>query len=259
MADLTVNAGEACFCSKDKATNGRQGGLCLLFALGKFSQAPDRLCTTRRYLQRVLHLLCRSVSWEIEAEAPCGDSGCLGSGRGLKRPRLFHSGAHCDCCLLNSCLSEGRVGSIMVYIVVCLAALQRPASRYQGNPDSNSSSDSAPPLAPIIYSSACIFFHASKGAPFASPPLIPTCPQAPPLRIRASPLSVATAINRVMSGWGGMPLTPTPWPSGDWILDKVLRQTCELGRAASAEQIPVLLGWLRQSHPKGRRLSVESM
>lgn len=92
LTNLTVNAVEVCFSPKIKQQMGDGVGCGLLFALGRFPRAPDCLSVTRKCLQRVLGLVCRSVSWEIEAEAPCRSilvaSWYLASRRCSKRPWL---------------------------------------------------------------------------------------------------------------------------------------------------------------------------
>lgn len=104
-------------------------------------------------------------------------------------------------------------------------------------------------------------FPCKRGSPIAFPPLIPHLPSWP----RGDPRTPFVyqgffmATRRVLDGWGACSFTQTPWPHGDWILDKVLRPPSRRGQAASAEQILVLLGWPRQSHPKGRGLGVESV
>lgn len=97
-----------------------------------------------------------------------------------------------------------------------------------------------------------------RGSLTAFPPRSPHLPSWPlgdpctPFVYQGVFIASSHNIRGLLGGWGTCFLTQTPWPHGDWILDKVLRQPSILGWAASAEQIPVLLGWLQQS-PQGER------
>ena len=86
---LSINAGEACLCSKDTATNGWAVALARSGRLPR-SPAGDHLSTTTRRLQRDLCAGCRLVPWEIEAGRLVGTSHCaswcLRSERCLERP-----------------------------------------------------------------------------------------------------------------------------------------------------------------------------
>ena len=74
LAILTINASETYLCSKEKATNGIQGGLWPSAYSGQipWSPARDHLSTTKGCLQRDLCGVRISVPWEIEAEVGPG-------------------------------------------------------------------------------------------------------------------------------------------------------------------------------------------